>query len=136
MQRGEPQGLSRNAARYLALGAWLMLIAVIFGAFGAHALQQILPPRRLASFQTGVTYHLFHALALLVLGLLAHVTRPSPWIARAGVLLTAGVVLFSGSIYALALGAPGAIGFMTPLGGVAFMLGWLCITLHVRAVRA
>ena len=70
----------------------LMLLAVVLGAFGAHALQAVLTPRQLASYQTGVTYHLFHALALVVLGGLAQVTRPTPWISRAGSLLVVGIV--------------------------------------------
>jgi len=123
------------AARLISAGAVLMLLAVILGAFGAHALRNVLAPKMLAAYQTAVSYHLFHALGVLAVGLVAQVTRPSPWIARAGVLLVAGVALFSGSIYALALGAPRVIGVITPLGGISFMVGWLCVALHVRAVR-
>jgi uncharacterized membrane protein YgdD (TMEM256/DUF423 family) len=123
------------AASFITAGALLMLLAVILGAFGAHALQGSLAPRQLASYQTGVTYHLFHALALVVLGGLAQVTRPTPWISRAGLLLGAGIVLFSGSIYAMALGAPRWLGMVAPLGGISFMLGWIALALHVRASR-
>ena len=123
------------AARFMTAGALLMLLAVMLGAFGAHALQAILTPRQVASYQTGVTYHLFHALALVVLGGLAQVTRPTPWISRAGLLLVAGIVLFSGSIYAMALGAPRWLGMVAPLGGTSFMLGWIALALHVRASR-
>jgi uncharacterized membrane protein YgdD (TMEM256/DUF423 family) len=123
------------AASFMTAGALLMLLAVILGAFGAHALQGSLAPRQLASYQTGVTYHLFHALALVVLGGLAQVTRPTPWISRAGLLLGAGIVLFSGSIYAMALGAPRWLGMVAPLGGISFMVGWIALALHVRASR-
>jgi uncharacterized membrane protein YgdD (TMEM256/DUF423 family) len=117
-------------------GGLLMLLAVIFGAFGAHALRTLLSPRRFAIYQTGVTYHLFHGLGVLAVGILAHVTRSSPWISGAGVLFIAGITLFCGSVYALAFGAPKAIGMFTPLGGLSFMLGWICVVLHVRAVRS
>ena len=73
---------------------------------------------------------------MIAVGLLAQVTRASPWIGRAGTLMCAGIVLFSGSLYALAGGAPHLIGVITPLGGMAFMLAWLCVALHVRDVRS
>jgi uncharacterized membrane protein YgdD (TMEM256/DUF423 family) len=123
------------AAHFMTAGALLMLLAVMLGTFGAHALQATLAPRQLASYQTGVTYHLFHALALVVLGGLAQVTRPTPWLSRAGLLLGAGIVLFSGSIYAMALGAPRWLGMVAPLGGTSFMLGWIALALHARASR-
>src|SRR3954454_8904994 len=109
------------AARLVSAGAVLMLLGVICGAFGAHALQNVLTPKMLAAYQTGVSYHLFHALGAIAVGLVAQVTSPSRWIACAGVLLVAGIVLFSGSLYALALGAPRMLGVVTPLGGLAFM---------------
>lgn len=127
--------LSPLAARCMTAGALLMLLAVMLGAFGAHALQSMLTPRQLASYQTGVSYHLFHALGLVVIGGLAQITRPTPWIARAGTLLAAGIMLFSGSIYAMAFGAPRWLGMVAPLGGTAFMLGWIALALHVRASR-
>jgi uncharacterized membrane protein YgdD (TMEM256/DUF423 family) len=117
-------------------GALLMLLAVMLGAFGAHALRDVLSPRQFTTYQTGVTYHLFHALAVLAVGIVAHVTRPSPWIGLAGVLFVAGIVLFCGSVYALAFGAPKTFGMITPVGGLSFMLGWICVVLHVRTVRA
>jgi len=136
MTRAEEAGLKRDAARWLIAGALLMLLAVVLGAFGAHALKNMLPAPRLATYQTGVTYHSLHAVGLIAVGLLAQVTRASPWIGRAGTLMCAGIVLFSGSLYALAGGAPRLIGVITPLGGMAFMLAWLCVALHVREVRS
>jgi uncharacterized membrane protein YgdD (TMEM256/DUF423 family) len=127
--------LRTDDARCMTAGALLMLLAVILGAFGAHALQALLTPKQLASYQTGVTYHLFHALGLVVLGVVAQVTRPSPWIGRAGVLLIVGILLFSGSIYAMACGAPRWLGMVAPLGGTSFMLGWIALGMHVRASR-
>lgn len=120
----------RMVRRCVAAGALLMLLAVILGAFGAHALQQVLSPRQLASYQTGVLYQQVHALALVLVGILAGVLPSSPWSGRAAVLFGAGIVLFSGSIYAMAAGAPRALGVVTPIGGVSFVLGWACVALH------
>ena len=111
-----------------------MLLAVVLGAFGAHALQARLSPRQLASFQTGVTYQQLHALALVLVGLVACVTPRTRWLSGAAAAFGAGIALFSGSIYAMTFGAPRALGMITPLGGVSFMAGWACVALHAKAV--
>jgi len=109
--------------------AWLVLAALVgasgvaIGAGGAHALRSLILPEYLATFETGVRYHLIHAVALLVLGLHAERGR----IALPALLFTLGILLFSGSLYALALGAPTRFGIITPLGGVALLLGWLSL---------
>jgi uncharacterized membrane protein YgdD (TMEM256/DUF423 family) len=121
----------RLAARCIAGGALLMLVAVMLGAFGAHGLQSVLSPKQLASYVTGVTYQQLHAIALLLVGVLARVvTPPSPWLARAAVLFTIGIALFSGSIYAMTFGAPRWLGMVAPVGGTCFMLGWVALALH------
>ena len=113
-----------------AAGAWLGAAGVALGAFGAHGLQQRLAPDRLDVFQTGVRYHLVHALALLAVGLLARQGGlVSPWPAR---LFLVGLVLFSGSLYALALGAPRGLGLVTPLGGLLLIAGWVSLALAAR----
>lgn len=99
------------------------------GAFGAHALKARLPAEMLATWNTAVQYHLWHALGLIAVGLSAALVPPGPSLRAAGVLLAAGIVLFSGSLYALALGAPKGLGVLTPLGGIAFLLGWLALAL-------
>jgi uncharacterized membrane protein YgdD (TMEM256/DUF423 family) len=81
-----------------------------------------------------VQYHLWHALAMVLVGLAAAVMGDGPWTRAAGLLLLAGIVLFSGSLYALALGAPKWLGAVAPLGGTAFILGWLAFV--VAALRA
>jgi uncharacterized membrane protein YgdD (TMEM256/DUF423 family) len=129
---GDP---SAFAARCIAGGAMLMLAAVILGAFGAHALQSMLTPKQLASYTTGVTYQQLHALGLVLVGVIAHVTTPSPWLARAAVLFLAGIALFSGSIYAMTLGAPRWLGMVAPIGGTSFMLGWIAIAVHAMRMR-
>lgn len=124
----------RFAMGCIVAGASLMLVAVVLGAFGAHALQSQLTPRRLASFQTGVTYQQWHALALVLLGLVACVTPPTRWLTGAAASFAVGIALFSGSIYAMTFGAPRALGMVTPLGGVSFMVGWTALALHAKAV--
>ena len=118
----------------IGAGALLMLLAVMLGAFGAHALQAQLTPRQLASFQTGVTYQQLHALALVLLGLVACVTPRTRWLTGAVASFGVGLVLFCGSIYAMTFGASRALGMVAPLGGISFMLGWACLTLHAWKV--
>ncbi len=117
-------------------GALLMVVAVAFGAFGAHGLRALVTPQQLASYQTGVTYHLLHALGLVLVGAVAQVSRPTPWLTRAAVLMLAGIACFSGSIYAMTFGAPRWLGMVAPVGGIAFMLAWLAVALHARAASA
>ena len=108
-----------------------MLIAVALGAFGAHALRSVLSPEMLEVWRTGVTYQMVHGLGLLALSaLLPH--QPSPLLPRAGVCLVLGIVLFSGSLYALALTGIRLLGAVTPLGGLAFLAGWLLVVLAFR----
>ncbi len=102
---------------------------VVLGAFGAHALRARLPAEKLASWETGVEYHLLHSLVLLALALYAQSTGRS--VALPAGLLAAGVVLFSGSIYGLVLAGWRWLGPVTPLGGVCLILGWLAIGLSL-----
>lgn len=103
--------------------------AVALGAFGAHALRDVLDERALAVWRTAVDYQFWHALALLALGVLAEV-RASRALRTAALAFVLGLVLFCGSLYALALGAPRWLGAITPLGGLAFIIGWLALGLH------
>jgi uncharacterized membrane protein YgdD (TMEM256/DUF423 family) len=113
----------KGARGWLAVAALLGAAGVAFGAGGAHALRSTIVPEYLATFETGVRYHLLHSVALLALALGGE-GRP---IALPAALFTTGVVLFSGSLYALALGAPTRLGIVTPFGGVALLLGWLAL---------
>jgi uncharacterized membrane protein YgdD (TMEM256/DUF423 family) len=106
---------------------------VALGAFGAHALRARLAADALALWNTGVQYHLWHALGLVLVGVSAALIPDGPWLRAAGWLLVAGILLFSGSLYAMALGAPKWLGAVTPLGGAAFLLGWLAFA--VAALR-
>lgn len=117
---------------FFALGSISALIAVGAGAFGAHGLRSRLSPELLAVFETAARYQMYHALGLLAVGWA--VTRwPGPWPARAGWLFVAGTLLFSGSLYALALSGVRWLGAVTPFGGAAFLAGWGCLLL--AAVR-
>jgi uncharacterized membrane protein YgdD (TMEM256/DUF423 family) len=88
----------------------------------------------LAVWNTGVHYHLWHALGMMLVGVSAAIVPDGPWLRASGLMLTAGIALFSGSLYALALGAPRWLGAATPLGGAAFIIGWLAFA--VAASRA
>jgi uncharacterized membrane protein YgdD (TMEM256/DUF423 family) len=117
--------------RFVLIGAVSAFIAVAAGAFGAHSLRARLDAGALAVFETGARYQMYHALALLAVAW-ADVRWPGPWADRAGWLFVAGTVLFSGSLYALALSGIRWLGAITPLGGVAFLLGWLCLAMASR----
>src|SRR5438045_1109379 len=108
---------------FLLAGAVAGLIAVGFGAFGAHGLRGRLTPEMLAVFETGVRYQMYHALALLLVAALApHMAGKA--IAAAGWLFVGGIVVFSGSLYLLAVTGVTILGAITPIGGVAFLAGW------------
>ncbi len=108
---------------FLLVGALSGFIGVAFGAFGAHALRSRLSPDTLAVFETGVRYQMYHAFAVLIVALAA--ARLDGWLIRAaGWSFTTGIILFSGSLYALALTGVTTLGAITPLGGLAFLIGW------------
>ena len=113
---------------FATLGAVSAFVAVAAGAFGAHALRARLSPDLLAVFETGARYQMYHALGLFVVAWAAS-RWPGAWPVRAGWLFLAGTVLFSGSLYALALSSIRWLGAITPLGGLAFLAGWLCLAL-------
>jgi len=115
---------------FVLLGAVAAFLAVALGAFGAHGLRSRLSPEMLAVFETGVRYHMFHALALILVGLI--MGRWGGWLIQAaGWCFVAGILLFSGSLYALALSGVTMIGAVTPIGGLAFLAGWACLAFAV-----
>ena len=111
------------AAGWFAAGAALCGAGVVLGAFGAHGLRARLTPDMLAVYETGVHYHLVHALGLLAVAW-ASARWPGAWVNAAGWLFAAGIVLFSGSLYLLAVTGARWLGAVTPLGGTCFILGW------------
>jgi uncharacterized membrane protein YgdD (TMEM256/DUF423 family) len=113
--------------RFIALGAFTALLGVAIGAFGAHGLRESIGPERMAWYQTGVQYHMYHALGLLGIGAVAAQVRRARALRLAGGFLVAGILLFSGSLYALAITNAHWLGAITPLGGLAFLLGWIAL---------
>jgi uncharacterized membrane protein YgdD (TMEM256/DUF423 family) len=118
---------------FFSLGALSGLISVAAGAFGAHALRARLSPESLAVFETGARYQMYHALALLAVAWVAS-RRPGALPQLAGWLFVTGTVLFSGSLYGLALTGARWLGALTPLGGIAFLAGWLCLLLSAKTL--
>lgn len=116
----------------IIIGALSALFAVILGAFGAHGLKHVLTPSALQTFEIGVRYQFYHALAMLVLPALLNVAN-AKWLTRAGGFFFAGILCFSGSLYLLATMGHKWLGPITPFGGLLFMLGWVCIV--VAAVK-
>jgi uncharacterized membrane protein YgdD (TMEM256/DUF423 family) len=112
------------------LGTIFMALAVLLGAFGAHALKNNLSPEMLAVYKTGIEYQFYHAMGLLIIGLLGF-HLDSKWLRRSGLLLTLGIILFSGSLYVLALTGIKVIGAITPIGGVSFVFGWIFLAVAV-----
>jgi uncharacterized membrane protein YgdD (TMEM256/DUF423 family) len=117
--RGDPA-----SGRVLAVAGVLLALATACGAFGAHALRGALAPERLHTWETAVRYQFFQALGLLGIGLTLRVVEAGS-LRVAAWLIVIGVVLFSGSLYALSLGAPRAVGALTPLGGLAWIVAWV-----------
>lgn len=112
---------------FLVIGALAMALGVILGAFGAHGLKNKLTPDLLAVYHTGVEYHLYHGLGLILVGVLINQLPRVSGLHTGGWLLLAGIVIFSGSLYALAMTGIRWLGAITPLGGLAFIAGWVWI---------
>lgn len=110
---------------FLVIGAAFAGLAVALGAFGAHALRDKVTADKLAVYQTGVQYQMYHGFALIAVGLLAAVKGETTPLMYAGWLFTVGIVLFSGSLYILTGSRSRAVGIITPFGGLAFLTGWV-----------
>lgn len=131
---GPDTASSRTAAalagRVAAVAALAGALAVAAGAFGAHALRGTLDERALTVWHTAVDYQFWHALALLASAAFVRRSATTRWFLVASVAFIAGIVLFCGSLYALALGAPRLVGVITPFGGIAFIVGWCTLAWH------
>ena len=117
-----------TARQCLSAGSWLAFIGVGLGAFGAHALKTMISPESHAIYEVGVRYHLLHAVVLVALGL----SRPDFSLKWIGPLFASGCVVFGGSLYLLALTGMKWLGAITPIGGVCFLAGWVCLGLAAR----
>jgi uncharacterized membrane protein YgdD (TMEM256/DUF423 family) len=121
---------------FLVTGTVLSGLAVALGAFGAHGLKKIVSPETVATYQTGVQYQMYHALALLLVGILAEKLSGS-FIHYSGLFFLGGIVLFSGSLYlivslqAMNKAIPVPVGIATPVGGLFFILGWILLLIEI-----
>jgi uncharacterized membrane protein YgdD (TMEM256/DUF423 family) len=123
--------MPRTAKLFLVLGCIAALLAVAIGAFGAHGLKARIAPELMSVFKTGVEYHFYHALGLILVGLAAFHLPESAYLRGAGWAMLAGIVLFSGSLYLLALTGLGWLGAITPAGGAAFIAAWVLFAIAV-----
>ena len=119
----------KKAYRLIGIGALLAFLAVLLGAFGAHALKGTLTDGDLTIWRTAVDYHLAHALAIIAIGLLFERNPDSKIFYTAGVLMGIGILIFSVSLYTLCLSGIRKFGMITPLGGLSFMIGWILLAL-------
>jgi uncharacterized membrane protein YgdD (TMEM256/DUF423 family) len=114
---------------FLVLGSLNAFLSVALGAFGAHALKSRLSTDMLNVYQTGVQYHMIHSIGLILIAVLADKLGSSSMVNVSGWALFIGIVLFSGSLYALSLSGIKVLGAITPLGGVSFLLGWILLAI-------
>lgn len=121
------------ARLFLMLGAIFGGLSVAGGAFATHALKGRLTERALEIFETGSRYQMYHALALVLVALWLNQSEGQPWLVASGVAMVVGVLLFSGSLYAISFTGIKGLGAIAPLGGVAFLIGWGCLA--VAALR-
>ena len=122
------------AKQFIVIGAVLGFLGVALGAFGAHGLKDKLSPDLFDVFEVGVRYHMYHALALVAVGLVA-AQWPGNLVGWSGWAFTAGVVIFSGTLYVLVMTNTRWLGAVTPIGGLAFLVGWLLLAWHVIKVK-
>lgn len=120
--------MNRNLA---AIGAFLMLLAVALGAFGAHVLEPIIGEDAVGTYETGVHYHMIHGIAMILAGMASGIGGDRKRLRWAGRLFFIGILLFSGSLYLLATAGWGWLGPITPLGGLSFLAGWFMLGLGV-----
>ena len=113
-----------GARKTLVIAGLLIALATVFGAFGAHALKGQLSQDKLQVYETAVRYHFLHALGLLAIGILLR-TADSDLLRWSAIAVVTGIVLFSGSLYLLTFGAPRPLGIVTPIGGLALIVGWI-----------
>jgi uncharacterized membrane protein YgdD (TMEM256/DUF423 family) len=118
---------------FLLLGSVLGFLGVAFGAFGAHALKERLSPDMLVIFETGVRYQMYHVFAVLIVAAAIGHIGNARVLVIAGWLFVAGIVVFSGSLYALALTGSRGLGAITPIGGLLFLAGWVTLALFTLA---
>lgn len=123
--------LNAQSQPIIIAGAVLAFLGVALGAFGAHALKTRLAADMLTVYQTGVQYHLVHALGIVLIGILVQMLPATKWLPIAGWMMVAGVIIFSGSLYALSVTGVRILGAITPLGGIALLAAWVLVGIGV-----
>ncbi|HLR31928.1 MAG TPA: DUF423 domain-containing protein [Fodinibius sp.] len=116
---------------FLMIGGISMALAVALGAFGAHGLKKILSQEMLTIFETGISYHFYHALGLLAVGVVARYIPDSALLSWSGWLMLAGIVIFSGSLYFLSISGIRWLGAITPIGGLCFIASWILFVMAI-----
>ena len=128
--------INEMARIFLAIASILGGLSVAFGAFASHALKEQLTERALEIWKTGTQYQMYHVLALILVALLLTRTEnPDPFLNTAGIAFITGIALFSGSLYFLSLSGIKWLGAITPLGGVAFIIGWGCLAISALGLK-
>ena len=126
--------MRKTTVLFISLASLLLLTGTILGALGSHALADILTPKKTTSWELAVQYQLVHGLGIIIIAML-YDRWPRPLLRWAGVCMLVGTLLFSGTIYATALGAPAALSPIAPFGGLSFMLGWLLLAITALTQR-
>ena len=120
---------------FLVLSAISGALAVLLGAFGAHLLKQTITPESLEVYKTGVQYHFYHTFALLAVGIIGR-QYPSAILKWSGYLFIAGIVIFSGFLYLLAITGIKALGLIVPIGGLSLVAAWICLLIHCLKIKS
>lgn len=123
-------------SKYLTIGAISVAIAIALGAFGAHGLEGKLTEHYLEVFETGVRYHMYSSLGLMIIGLLGQVLGRSKVLNNGFRLIFVGMIIFSGSLYVLSATGFSKLGMVTPIGGVAMIAGWICIAIAASKTKS
>lgn len=121
--------------KFMIIGALMAMLSVAIGAFGAHLLEPIVGESSMKVYETGVQYHMIHALGILLIAIVAGLWGDSRRLEWAGWLLFVGIILFSGSLYVLTITGIKPLGIITPFGGVAFIAGWICLMAEAFSLK-
>ena len=120
---------TNTASKFIAIGSVFAMLGVLLGAFGAHILKNQLTSGQISIYQTGVEYQMYHSFAILFVGLYQLQVQSSRLLHSSAIAFMIGIILFSGSLYLLSMTGIRWIGVVTPIGGMAFIIGWLCLAM-------
>lgn len=123
------------AKQFIQWGSIFAFLGIALGAFGAHILKEKLSENMMAAYQTGILYHLIHAVALVLVGVISQWLKTNTWVQWSGWLFIAGILLFSGSLYVMSLTGIRGLGAVTPFGGLAFLAGWIMLAISASSIN-